>query len=60
MWQDKNVRKEHIEEGNCQGGLQQENYSDSQTNSTTKNTGEDQKETRDSGKENDQGEEKWK
>jgi len=38
-------RKEHLEEKNCQEGLQQENYSDGQTNGMTRNTGEGWKET---------------
>ena len=60
MWQDKNTRKEHLEEENCQEDLQQENYSDGQTRDMTKNTGEDQREIGDGGKENDQGKEKQK
>jgi len=46
------------EEKNCQEDLWQENCLNSQTNGTTKNIGEDWKEIRDSGKENDQGKEK--
>jgi len=41
MWQDKNVKKEHLKEESCQEDLQQESYSDGQTRDTTKNIGED-------------------
>jgi len=53
MWQDKNIRKEHLEEKNCQEDLWQENYSDGQTRDTTKNIGKDWKEIGNGGKEND-------
>jgi len=39
MWHSKNMRKEHLEEENCQEDLWQENYSDGQTRDMTKNTG---------------------
>jgi len=52
IWPNKNMRKEHSEGENYQKGLQQENYSDGQTNSTTKNIGEDWREIGDSRKEN--------
>ena len=60
IWQDRNTMKEHTEEENCQGGLQQENYSDGQIRDTTKNTREDWRRIGDSGRENDHKEEKWK
>jgi len=60
MGQDKNARKKHIREENCQEDLWQENYSDGQTRDITKNIGEDWKGIRDGRKENNQGEEKWK
>jgi len=60
MWQDKNMRKEHLEEENCQGGLQQEKYLDGQTRGTTKNTGEDWRRIGDGGIENNHEKEKWK
>ena len=44
MQQDKNIRKERLEEENCQGDLQQENCLDSQTKGTIKNIGADWKE----------------
>jgi len=60
MWRDKNTRKEHLKEKNCQGDLWQENYLDSQIKDMTKNTGEDWKETGDDKKENDERkEEPW-
>ena len=58
MSQDKNMRKEHLEEENCQGDLQQENCSDGQIKGTIKNIGEGWKGIGDGGKESDQG--KWK
>ena len=60
MWQDKNTKKGYSEEENCQKGLWQENCLDDQTNSTTKNIGEDQRKTGDDRKENNQGRERWK
>ena len=56
--QDKNARKKHLEEKNCQEDLQRENYSDGQTRGMTKNTRVGQREIGDSGKKNNQGEEK--
>ena len=58
MQQDKNTRKEHLEEENCQGDLQQENCLDGQIKDTTKNIGKGWKEIGDSGKKSDQGKEK--
>ena len=55
MQQDKNIRKEHLEEENYQGDLRQENCSDGQTKGTIKNIGEDWKGIGDSGRVNDQG-----
>ena len=55
--QDKNVRKKHIEKENCQGDLQQENYSDGWIKGTIKNTGEGWKGIGDGGKESNQGKE---
>ena len=55
MQQDKNMRKEHLEEENCQGDLQQENCLDGQIKGTIKNIGEGQKGIGDSGKKNNQG-----
>jgi len=43
MTQDKNMRKEHSEEENCQEDSWQENYLDGQTRDMTKNVGEDWK-----------------
>ena len=60
MQQDKNIRKEHLEEENCQGDLQQENCLDCQIKDMTKNIGEGQKGIGDGEKESDQGKEKWK
>jgi len=54
------MRKEHLEEKNCQGDLWQENCSDSQIKGTIKNIGEGWKGIGDSGKESNQGKEKWK
>ena len=54
MQQDKNIRKERLEEENCQGDLQQENCLDSQTKGTIKNIGADWKETGDNGRVNNQ------
>ena len=50
MWQDKNMRKKYSRGKNCQEDLQQENCSVGQIKGMIKNTGEDQKETGDSGK----------
>jgi len=44
-------KKEHLEEENCQGDLQQENCLDGQIKGTTKNIGEDWKGIGDGGKE---------
>ena len=55
MQQDKNMRKEHLEEENCQGDLQQENCLDGWIKGTIKNIGEGQKGIGDSGKKNNQG-----
>jgi len=56
---DKNKRKEHSEEKNCQGGLQQENYLGGQIKGTMKNTGEGWKEIESVEKKNKQ-KEPWK
>ena len=53
MWQDKNMRKEHLEEENCQGDLWQENYLGGQTKGMIKNIGADWKETEDNRRVND-------
>jgi len=58
IWQDKNTRKEHSKEENCQGDLQQENCLDGQIKGMTKNIGEDWKGIGDSEKESNQGKEK--
>ena len=60
IWQNKNAKREFLEEEIYQGDLQQENYLDGQTRDMTKNIGKDWKEIGDSGKENNQGKEKWK
>jgi len=61
LTQDKNARKEYTTGENCQEGLQQGNYLDSQIKDMTKNIGEDWKETGDNGKENDKKEKKsWR
>ena len=60
MQQNKNTRKECLEEENCQGDLQQENCLDGQIKGTTKNIRKGWKEIGDNGKESDQGKEKWK
>jgi len=52
------MRKEHLEEENCQGDLQQENCLDGQIKGMTKNIGEDWKGIGDSEKESNQGKEK--
>jgi len=44
-------RKRHLEEENCQKGSWQENYLDGQTNGITRNTGEGWKETGKNGRE---------
>jgi len=55
------VKKEHLEEGNCQGNLQQESYLVGQTKNTTMNTRQDWKEIGNNGKEEEQGnKEQWK
>ena len=59
-WQDKNARKEHSEEGNCQEDLQQENCLDSQTKDMTRSIGKGWKEIGNGGKGNDQEKEEWK
>ena len=59
--EDKKVKKEHLEEGNCQGNLQQESYLVGQTKNTTMNTRQDWKEIGNNGKEEEQGnKEQWK
>ena len=50
IWRDKNVRKKHLKEENCQEDSWQENYLDGWTKDTIKNTREDWKGTGDSGK----------
>jgi len=61
MWQDKNTKKECLEEENCQGDLWQENYLDGQIKGTTKNTREGWKGIGDNGKGDNTKEEKsWK
>ena len=54
------MRKERLEEENCQGDLQQENCSDGRIKGTTKDIGEGWKGIGDSGKESNQEKEKWK
>jgi len=54
------MKNEHLEEENYQEDLQQENCSDDQIKGTIKNIGEGWKGIGDSGKEGDQGKEKWK
>ena len=60
MQQDKNARKECLEEENCQGNLRQENCLGGWIKGTTKNIGEGWKGIRDGGKESNQKKEKWK
>jgi len=57
-WQDKNVKKGYTRGENCQGGLQQENYLGGRIKDTTKNIGENWKETGNDGRVNNQGREK--
>jgi len=52
------MRKEHLKEENCQEDSWQENYLDGWTKDTIKNTREDWKGTRDSGKGDNQEEER--
>ena len=60
MQQDKNMKKEHLEEENYQEDLQQEYYLDSQIKGTIKNIGKGWKGIGDSRKEGNQGKEKQK
>ena len=51
MLESKKEKKERLNEENCQDSSWQENYLDSQIKDTIKNTGQDQKEIGDNGKE---------
>ena len=54
------MKKEHLEEENCQEDLWQENCLDDQIKGTIKNIGEGWKGIGDDGKKGNQGKEKWK
>ena len=61
MQQDRNMRKEYLEEKNCQEDLQQENCLDGQIKGTIKNIGKGWKAIGDDGKEDKLAkEETWK
>ena len=54
MWRDKNAKRRHSREENCQGSLQQKCYIDGQTRDMTRNIGVDWREIGGDGRARDQ------